>query len=318
MVHGAVADPVDQPITDDVIQPFQLDRSGLRGRLVRLGASVDAIIRRHAYPPQVASLLAEALALASALAGTLKYDGVFTLQARGDGPLSMLVADITSTGKLRGCAHFDAIRLAASAEERPPLMQLTGNGYLAFTVDPTDGAERYQGIVELTGPTLADCVTHYFRQSEQLVTGVLAAASSVTGGWRAGALILQRLAEGGANLAPSMAEEDDWRRTMLLMRTTTHDELTRPDPSPHVLLHRLFHEEEVRVYTPAGLHDGCRCTRERVELVLCAMPPEDVADMIVDGAITAECQFCSVAYRFPADEVAQLRAAYSQSSDSEG
>src|SRR4051812_26863504 len=151
---------------DDLVQPFQIDAPGLRGRLVRLGASVDEVLSRHDYPEPVARLLGETLALAAALSGALKYDGVFSLQTKGDGPVRMMVADITSQGAMRGYAAFDqqalADALSSSAGALPgsplsaPVPRLLGRGHLAFTVDQGPDTERYQGIVELSGGTLAD------------------------------------------------------------------------------------------------------------------------------------------------------------------
>src|SRR5579862_5509004 len=145
------------PRLDDLVQPFQIDAPGLRGRLVRLGASVDEVLRRHDYPEPVARLLGETLALTAALAGALKYDGVFSLQTKGDGPIRMMVADITSAGAMRGYAAFDeqaladALAGAGTAPLAAPVPRLLGRGHLAFTVDQGAASERYQGIVELSG-----------------------------------------------------------------------------------------------------------------------------------------------------------------------
>jgi molecular chaperone Hsp33 len=292
-------------LDDDIIQPFQLETTAFRGRLVRLGGSLDEIMGKHAYPAPVARLLAEALALAGALAGALKYDGIFTLQTKGDGPVGMMVADVTSAGDVRGYAQFDAARLDGIAEDAG-IAALVGKGYLAFTVDQGEHTERYQGIVELLGETLADCTHHYFRQSEQLVTGLSVTARRIDGQWRAGALMLQRLAEGAANLASATVEADDWKRSMVLMGTVTSDELVDPQLTAHTLLFRLFHEEGVRAFAPVHVRHACRCSRERVETVLRALPADDIDHMKVDGVITATCEFCSTAYRFTDDDMAAL------------
>lgn len=310
MVHGTVTDRPSITPDDDLIQPFQLDVPKFRGRFVRLGPALDEILSKHDYPDAVARLLGEALALAAALSGALKYEGIFTLQTKGDGPVSMLVADVTSTGDLRGYASYDADAIARFPVEvrgEPDIRALIGTGYIAFTVDQGEHTERYQGIVELRGARLADAAQHYFRQSEQLVTGLSVAADRVDGRWRAGALMLQRLAEGAANLAPGEIDEDDWRRSMLLMGTVTDGELVSAALSANEVLFRLFHEEEVRVYAPHRLRHACRCSRERVETVLVTLPEDDVEHMKVDGIITATCQFCSAAYTFTDEDVAKLR-----------
>ncbi|HRJ12416.1 MAG TPA: Hsp33 family molecular chaperone HslO, partial [Alphaproteobacteria bacterium] len=92
---------------NDMIVPFQLEQSALRGRLVRLGTTLDDILCKHQYPPPVARLVAEAATLACVLGSMLKEDGIFSLQAKGDGPVSLLVADYTADGALRAYASFN-------------------------------------------------------------------------------------------------------------------------------------------------------------------------------------------------------------------
>ena len=297
----------------DLVQPFQIESGGTRGRLVRLGPLIDTVLGQHAYPAPVALLLAEMLALAAALASALKFDGVFTLQTKGDGPIRLMVADLTSGGDMRGYAQFDADRLAAltaSAGLGLSVPRLLGAGHLAFTVDQGVHTERYQGIVELVGATLVDCIHHYFRQSEQFEAGIKLAVAA-DGGWRAGVLMLQRLPGEGAADDPEDGEgesaEDGWRRALALMGSATSAELTDPALAPNDLLYRLFHEDGVRVFTPLALRAGCRCSRGRVEDMLRALPRDDVEHLKIDGRIEVTCEFCNAHYRFDeADLVALL------------
>ncbi len=187
--------------SDDVVRPFRLGRHGVRGRHVRLGAAVDIVLGQHAYPRTVSALLGEMMALGAVLASSLKFEGVFSIQTKSDGPVRMMVADITSAGAVRGYADFDRAALAAAATGEGSVPRLLGAGYLAFTVDQGPKTERYQGIVELVGATLSECAHNYFRQSEQIETGIKLAAAPVVGnglrqgaaaGWRAGAIMLQR------------------------------------------------------------------------------------------------------------------------------
>ena len=177
-------------IADDLVRPFQIDPFGLRGRLVRLGPLLDEILTRHAYPAPVAQMLGEAITLAAALAGALKYDGVFTLQTKGDGPVGLLVADVASDGAVRGYAQYDGEKLARATAGGGVIggavPRLLGAGYLAFTVDQGGNTDRYQGIVELQGASLAECAHHYFRQSEQVEAGLKVAVAQVADaqGWR--------------------------------------------------------------------------------------------------------------------------------------
>ncbi|MEQ8355835.1 MAG: Hsp33 family molecular chaperone HslO [Kiloniellaceae bacterium] len=282
----------------DLVQPFLIESSGIRGRLLRLESVCDRILRRHAYPDPVAHLLAEMLALCGGLASLIKYDGIFTLQASGDGPLRMLVVDVTSEGEIRGYAGFDQARidaLLADGAGRPTVPQLFGKGHLAFTVDQGTYSERYQGIVALTGDTLADCLQHYFMQSEQLQSGIVLAAGMRGGHWLSAALVLQRLPEEAVH---TIEDEDDWRRAMVLQASASEDELLNDRLVLNDLLFRLFHEEGVRVFDPRHLTEGCRCSAEKLESVLQSMPRSEIEDLKVAGAVEVTCQFCTRVYRF--------------------
>jgi molecular chaperone Hsp33 len=297
--------------TDDLIQPFQIDRFALRGRLVRLGPMIDRILSQHTYPEPVAAMLGEAVTLAVVLAGALKYEGIFTLQTKGDGPIRLMVADVSTEGAVRGYAQYDEAELeAALAEIRgaPSVPRLVGAGYIAFTVDQGEHTERYQGIVELTGATLADCAMHYFRQSEQVQAGIKVSVGRAgrEGTWRAGGMMIQRVPpEGGYGPLPDDVE-DGWRRAMVLMSSATSEELVDPDLPPHRLLFRLFHEDGVRVYDTHGLEARCRCSRERIERILRAFPADEIDDMKKERVVTVTCEFCNTRYVFDEADLDRL------------
>jgi molecular chaperone Hsp33 len=301
-----------QTAPDDLIQPFRIDPFALRGRLVRLGPAIDRILSQHDYPEPVAAMLGEAITLAVVLAGALKYEGIFTLQTKGDGPIRMMVADVSTEGALRGYAQYDEAKLeAALARARassPSVPLLVGSGYIAFTVDQGEDTDRYQGIVELAGSTLTECAHHYFRQSEQVQAGIkLSVGRSGPGGsWRAGGLMLQRVPPEGGYAVIADDVEDGWRRAMVLMSSATSEELVDPDLPPHGLLYRLFHEEGVRVYDTHSLEARCRCSRERIEGILRAFPPDELDDMRKEGATTVTCEFCNTRYVFDQADLDRL------------
>jgi molecular chaperone Hsp33 len=291
----------------DLLRPFQLERSHLRGRLVRLGGTVDYVLKAHDYPAAVSDLLGQLLVLAGALAGGLKFDGRFSLQIRADGPVRLLVADCTNGGEMRGYASFDAERVAELADNEPP-MALLGGGLLALTVDQrASGGEVSQGIVELGGDTLADCMLNYFHRSEQVRTGIRVAVGRdpVTDRWHAGAIVMQALPAPDQRQLPEA--EDDWRRAMVLLGTASDEELLDPLLRPDDLLFRLFHEDGVRVFTPLALNPGCGCDEERVWNMLRSFPLDDLEGMRrEDGGITVTCQFCSRVYRFDQDRLGAI------------
>jgi len=305
------------PKPDDLVQPFRIDPFALRGRLVRLGPAVDRILSQHDYPEPVAAILGEAITLAVVLAGALKYDGVFTLQTKSDGPVRLIVADVSTEGAVRGYAQYDAERLASAGAaatagrgRSPSVPDLIGAGYIAFTVDQGEDTERYQGIVELAGATLAECAQHYFRQSEQFQAAIklAVARSGPEGGWRAGGLMLQRVPpEGGSPLIADDVE-DGWRRAMVLMSSATPFELVDAELSPRRLLLRLFHNEGVRVYDTHPLEARCRCSRERILNILRSFPGAEIEEMRNEAVTTVTCQFCNRSYRFDRDDLDRIAA----------
>ncbi len=297
---------------DDFVQPFQIESHSARGRLVRLGPLVDNVTARHDYPVPVAMMLSELLALAAVVAGALKFDGVFTLQAKGDGPIRTLMADITSDGEMRGYAQFehqhfeDAGNEALAAAAPSSVPRLLGSGYLAFTVDQGSDTDRYQGIVELAGATLADCAHAYFRQSDQLQAAVKLAAAANGSGSGAAALMVQRLPGAGRTTVSGDVEEveadDAWRRTVALLGSCSDQELLDADLHPHQLLFRLFHEDGVRVFEPRGLVMRCRCSDDKVVNMLRSFPRAEIEDLKDGDLVVVTCEFCGVTYEF--DEAA--------------
>jgi molecular chaperone Hsp33 len=298
-------------IADNLLRPFQLERSTLRGRVVRLGDLVDQVLTRHDYPEPVGRLLGELFVLAATLAGGLKFDGTFSLQIQSDGPVSLMLADCTNDGAMRGYARYDEARVAEASGT--DVETLLGSGRLAFTVDQNQLGQAYQGIVEVSGPTLTDCMQTYFRQSEQLKTGLKIAVDRIAdrdgARWRAGGIMIQRLAEETRDASSEEQALEDWRRTMLLLGTATGAELVDPHLPPERLLLHLFHEEGVRVFRPLGLRFGCRCSRERVETMLRRFPEHELDDMKDNqGDVVVTCQFCNVDFRFDDAQLARLHS----------
>jgi molecular chaperone Hsp33 len=301
----------------DYVLPFQLEACGARGRLIRLGPVVDQILSRHAYPEPVLLLLGQAVTLTAMLGASLKFDGKFILQTQSDGPVGFLVVHYSSPGHVRGYASFNKDEVARTLNGGGD-MALLGDGHLAMTIDPGAGMERYQGIVALAGKTLVDAAHEYFDRSEQIPTFIrIAVARHYTAGdggnpgrwtWRAGGLMVQKLTrEGGRqdsdDYSPGEndADDDGWRRALALAATVEDHELLDPTLLPERLLYRLFHEEEVRAFTPAALDAQCNCSRERVENMLNQFSAEDLDGMGEDGVITVTCEFCNTHYKFDAE-----------------
>lgn len=294
--------------SDDLVLPFQAEQADVLGRLVKLGTTVDTILSRHDYPEPVSRLLAEAVALTGLLGASLKTDGKLILQTTTDGPVDLLVADYLVPGSLRAYARFDAAQVAAL--EAASDGALLGEGHLAMTIDRGEDSERYQGVVPLEGTSLTQAADTYFRQSEQLPTFIrLAVARHFLAGengegawtWRAGGLLVQKLTREGG-VVGSKEFEEDWTRATSLAETVEDHELLDPLLPPDRLLYRLFHEEQVRVYRSIPLKTYCSCSRERVEDMLHRFSEQDLADMVVDGALWVTCEFCNARYNFDPEQ----------------
>jgi len=299
--------PVPDLVVPRGVLPFFLPNRPVRGRLVRLGPLADALLTRRQHHPAVTRLLGEALALAAGLSTALKFRGSFSLQAKGDGPVGMLLADCTDAGELRGYAHPTPEKLEAllSEDPAPSAAALLGSGYLAFTVDQGGQQNRHQGIVSIEGGTLAEMALHYFDTSEQLLCQVRLACARTPLGWRAGALILEKVA-GAGGIDPTLSEAaqaESWHTATVLASTLTDQELLDDALPADTLLYRLFHTEGVAVDRARALSFGCRCSRARLASILEAFSPDDLDHMTVDTDIVMTCEFCNYDFRFPRADV---------------
>ncbi|MEM1345941.1 MAG: Hsp33 family molecular chaperone HslO [Pseudomonadota bacterium] len=318
------SEPEPTPLGDDAILPFELERAGIRGRLVRLDRTLETILTQHRYPDAVSALVSEAALLTAMIGQAIKLRWRFSLQIRGSGPVKLIATDYFAPeaegapARMRAYASFERGDVASS---RATGLALLGQGVFGVTIDQGPDMRPYQGITPLTGERLADCAEVYFAQSEQLATRFrsLAAKAQTPGAaahWRGGGLMLQQLPEalsGAQPDAPSGAEglmtaddvaamgarEEDWSRANLLADTVEEHELIGPHVSPERLLTRLFHEESPRVYPVQAVRFGCTCSAERVEAALAQYSDRDIAHMTTpEGTVTADCQFCSAHYTF--------------------
>ncbi len=276
----------------DTCQRFLFTRADVRGEIVRLGKSYTDTVNNHAYPLAVSQLLGEFLAAGVLLGSAIKYEGRLVLQVRGDGELNLIMSECTSDGAIRGIARFD----------EPPVSHdfdsLTGSGVLVITVDSRH-AEPYQGIVSLQGGSLAASLQSYFTQSEQLESWFFFAVDE----HQACGFMLQQLP--GGKSADAEDREETWQHLMLLAQTLRADEFLSLDNEE--LLHRLYHQEQVELFTPREFHYRCSCSRERTARALISIGKQEVDSIVAEhGAVNIACEFCGTEYQFDASEVALL------------
>mgnify|MGYP001028078563 CR=1 FL=1 len=276
----------------DSLQRFLFDGTDIRGEITTLSASYQDLVGNQKYPPQVALLFGEFIAAVSLLSTTLKNSGLITIQARGDGPVSTLMAECSQGDKLRGIVRGDFDNL----EGLNSLQELLGSAILAITIEP-EGKERYQGIVPLDGENLSKCLEFYFHQSEQLPTKIKLAANteSVSG------MLIQQL----PSSADAEKSTDDWLNMSVLFETLTSAE--QLELSHNDQLYRLFHEQELRLFDPQPMSFSCSCSRQRTESALISLGRDEVVEMSEEqGLIMITCEFCSQQYRFTENDISDL------------
>jgi molecular chaperone Hsp33 len=300
--------------SDDAVIVFRTVRSGVQGRLVRLGAVAEKVIGGHSMPDAASVALGEALVLAALLGSALQDEGSISVQTRTDGVVSVLYADCEAQGKLRGYARYDAETLSvlAGSGKKLDAASILGDGYLAITVDQGGASERYQGVIALDGGPLDMGAAAYFEQRENLPTFVrLAVARHYAGAqaglpstmrWRGGGLMMQRLESDSGDDG-----DDPWSRVRMLTATVEDHELLDPELAPERLLLRLFHEEGIIIERVVPLTAYCKCSRNRIVNVLGSFGAEELADMRDDnGKIAVTCEFCATTYYFDLPEIGAM------------
>ncbi|WNW12903.1 Hsp33 family molecular chaperone HslO [Pseudomonas sp. DTU_2021_1001937_2_SI_NGA_ILE_001] len=282
----------------DFTQRFIFDDSDVRGELVALESSYAEVLARHPYPAPVARLLGELMAAAALLVGTLKFEGLLILQARSSGAVPLLMVECSSERELRGIARYDE---ALIDDPEAGLQALMPDGSLAMTIDPRQG-QRYQGIVALDGADLSESLSSYFALSEQLGTRFWLKAD----GQQARGFLLQQLPV--ARITDAEERAASWEHVVTLANTLSDDELLGLDNE--TLLHRLYHQEQVRLFDTQPIAFRCSCSRERSGNALISLGQEDAQQLVAEhgGAIEIDCQFCNERYLFDSTDVAQLFA----------
>lgn len=285
----------DLPDTD-FTQRFLFEERDVRGEWVELDKSYREVLARHPYPQPVAALLGELMAATSLLVGALKFDGLLILQARSQGPIPLLMVECSSQRDIRGMARYEADQIAADAT----LADLMPGGHLTLTIDPVKG-QRYQGTVDLDGANLSECFTNYFVQSQQLNTRFWLDTSA----GKARGLLLQQLPVDRQR--DEEEREESWQHVVAMASTLKPEEWAEGNET---LLHRLYHEDAVRLFDIEPLRFHCSCSRERSGNALVSLGEADAKALVEEcgGKVEIDCQFCNERYFFDATDVAQLFA----------
>ena len=277
----------------DIAQRFLFENSDIRGELASLDSSFAESVAAHEYPAPVRKLLGEFAAASILLVSTLKFEGLMTLQAKGNGALSLLMVECTDQKTFRALARFDEEKITGEG-----LTELLGQGTMVITIDPVKG-KRYQGIVPLNKSNLAECLQEYFAQSVQLPTRLWLASN----GESASGMLLQSL--------PATAEVSEtdraafWDHVSALGETVKQEELLELDAE--TILHRLFHEEKVRLFDAEKVAFSCNCSRQRSAKIISSLDKAEIDSVIKEiGEVAMDCQFCNHRHVFTAEDIEKI------------
>ncbi|MCY4330446.1 MAG: Hsp33 family molecular chaperone HslO [Endozoicomonadaceae bacterium] len=283
----------------DYTQRFLFEQTNVRGEHVYLGHSFADALKFHKYPLCIKKLLGQMSVAAILLSSTLKFSGIFTLQARSSGPVSLLMAECTHQQYFRILARFnDSTPLPDDAS----LAALLPQGQLLISVD-TEKTKRYQSIVALNQSTLDECFTAYFRQSEQLPTKLWLTANDK----QAAGFLLQSLPthENKTDVNTLYKKINDWEHATILADTLREEELLSPDTP--ALLSRLFHEDDLRIFEKTPVSFRCPCSKERISRSLLALGEAELKGILAEQRhIDTYCQFCNHQYYFSEEEIFRL------------
>lgn len=280
-----------QPQDTDTVERFIIGDSAVRGQVVVLAHSLDTVLAKHDYPLEIQGLLGELLAAAVMLVSTIKIEGSIILQAQGGSPVHLLMVECDHEHRVRALARWEGDVAGKGFSD------LLAGSALVITIDPR-GGERYQGIVPLEGDSLSRALEFYFSQSEQLPTRFWL----VQGSGRAAGFMLQQIPFNTSEQRSREQIDEDWNRVVCLAETLTADEQLHL--SPHTLLHRLFHEEDILLMGTEPVDFRCTCSRERFAAGLAGLGREELDGILTEqGQVTTCCQFCNQTYLFDAVDI---------------
>ncbi|HEV7803974.1 MAG TPA: Hsp33 family molecular chaperone HslO [Burkholderiales bacterium] len=278
---------------NDTLQRFLFEGAPIRGEVAHLDATWRAVLDRHDYPPVLRTILGELMAAGALLAATLKFEGAILLQLQGNGPVKLIVVESTSEQTLRATAKW-----SGELDDDASIDTLLGDGRFAVTLVPGDGKQTYQGVVDIDPAGVAASLEHYMRSSEQLDTRLWLAAGEQS----AAGLLLQKLPE------QDEPDEDSWNRVTTLAETLTQPELLALPARK--LLHRLYHQEDIRLFDPRPVSFRCSCSSERVGAMLRMLGHAEVRSILDErDSVEVTCEFCNRAYRYDSVDAEQLFAA---------
>jgi molecular chaperone Hsp33 len=284
-------------MSSDHLINFYTNQGVSRGCLVRLDQQTRDIIERHNYHEVINRYISELICVAACLSRDIKNEGIVTIQMVGSLAIKMIVVDMNADGSIRACAKYDQ----ALIDLQKNIFELFGNdGRIIITVDlygdKKSENQRYQAIVEITGMTIAESMSHFFKQSQQIPTVFIinSCKQNYENSYLASCLCLQKMPL--SNISDRDIQEDEWVTDLALISTATAKEMLDKNLSSQDLIYRLFNQRNVSVTPEKKIVFKCNCSFEKISKILDSFSQKDIEEMTVNGAIELICEFCNQKY----------------------
>ena len=286
----------------DSLQRFIFENTPVRGNIVDLTNTFQLALNKQHLPAGLKRALGELMAASALLTATLKMNGSLVLQIQGKGILKLLVVECTSEFGIRATAKWKG-----DVGDEQTLFDLIEHGQFVITLDPKDGGQTYQGIVPIEGDDISTILENYMLRSEQIDTKIWLCCD----GNSAAGMLLQKLPDTMNQVIQSEEsieqDLDAWNRVGHLADTISDEELLHLPTE--TLIHRLFHEEDVRLFEASNTKFFCSCTRASVANMLRMLGADEIDSILEEqGKIEVNCDFCNTHYQFDKVDAAQLMA----------
>lgn len=273
----------------DNLQRFMFEHASIRGEIIHLKEVLNVIMEQRPYPPTVQSLLGEAIVSCILLAGSIKFEGELSLQFNGNEYLPLIIVQCDNQLHVRACATF---KKGTETEYKNAFL----NGQMSLTINQYKQVNSYQSIVPISSTSMAENLMLYFAQSEQIPSKVWLAVNKEM----AAGMILQLMP--GQN---SQQREQFWEYAVQIGQTITEQELLTLDNE--TILHRLYHETEIRLYEERPIWFKCRCNQDKMKQILKLLGKEEVQHILQEkGKVEVCCEFCNQKYQFDSIDISMM------------
>lgn len=288
----------------DTLSKFIFKHTPMKGGAVKLTTAWKAMRHYQKWHLSVTRLVGEMTAGSILLASSLKFEGSLIMQVQGDGPVRLAIVEVRNGLLVRATVKMNETEAVDDAMGLKALVNAHGKGRCAIMLDPKDrrdGEPLYQGVVPLTGETVADALTGYMQQSEQIHTKLWLAADEES----AAGLMLQQMPDFGGKDEELKKDDDSVNRIETLAATITDEELLTL--SPQEVTHRLFWEEAPEYFEPLEPKFACTCSRGKIEQMIRNLGEVEALQIVKDeGKLEVTCDFCGRTESFSAEDIVKL------------